>query len=732
MEKNKVTNIEFANKYYLCSRNRNKNMNTKFTIKNFRVFDENGVDIELKPLTILTGCNSSGKSSIARAALLLDSFLTQIKKSMDNGDSIDFNKYKIDFTTYPNNLFGTFDNVVPKGSSLRQITLGYTVYSLMLSKDVDVQLVFSSEENDKIKNAYLISISMSIDGKVFYSSSKSTEEGTNINLSALKEACIDFLPIEFVVDNYCGLESEYEFGHSISKEEYEDQHNKMLAFLRECDIQRRTDIIRYARTTKVKESIMSRCKANPEILTWTIENNSLFMIPVIEWLNSLKKEETEAAVDKFLYNESEAMIAASKRIIKDYMASDCTSFNDYFRQYEQNFLADAKMSFFPKKKTPRLIDAHDLNINQDYVLMDTFNASKDFIDFDGNKSKPRASKEKLMEEHRNTSLSFHIIYEIVMAWNAKFSQEEESVYYSNITTEMGSAYHCHMMYSLLTHFAADLLREVICPDWCGNMEYVRSDRAIVKRLYTLESNDDFTILLKQYLEAKRIFIGNNDNSLWSHKNVYEADRFVNKWIEKFGVAKSLELRVEAEGWGLTLRNGDNGRLLADEGHGITQLVSILLQIEMAILSAKGEKVNRYWGLDNLDGYGKKGFHYEINTIVIEEPEIHLHPRYQSWLAEMFVDAYENYNIHFIIETHSEYLIRKLQTLVATKIIDSKQTSIAYVYDLAHLPLYTPQVKTIGISEDGRLMDSFGSGFFDEADNLALNLLSPSHNDYEKK
>ena len=32
-------------------------MNTKLTIKNFRVFDENGVTVDLKPITVLTGCN---------------------------------------------------------------------------------------------------------------------------------------------------------------------------------------------------------------------------------------------------------------------------------------------------------------------------------------------------------------------------------------------------------------------------------------------------------------------------------------------------------------------------------------------------------------------------------------------------------------------------------------------------------------------------------------------------
>ena len=58
-------------------------MNTKLIIKNFRVFDENGATIDLKPLTILTGCNSSGKSSIVKAAFLLNSFMKQVSNASD-------------------------------------------------------------------------------------------------------------------------------------------------------------------------------------------------------------------------------------------------------------------------------------------------------------------------------------------------------------------------------------------------------------------------------------------------------------------------------------------------------------------------------------------------------------------------------------------------------------------------------------------------------------------------
>ena len=46
-------------------------MNTNLGIKNFRIFDEKGAEIHLRPLTVLTGCNSSGKSSIVKALILL-------------------------------------------------------------------------------------------------------------------------------------------------------------------------------------------------------------------------------------------------------------------------------------------------------------------------------------------------------------------------------------------------------------------------------------------------------------------------------------------------------------------------------------------------------------------------------------------------------------------------------------------------------------------------------------
>ena len=92
---------------------------------------------------------------------------------------------------------------------------------------------------------------------------------------------------------------------------------------------------------------------------------------------------------------------------------------------------------------------------------------------------------------------------------------------------------------------------------------------------------------------------------------------------------------------------------------------------------------------------------------------------------MFVEA-QKYNIRFIIETHSEYLIRKLQTLVAdsSQEVSSSDINIHYFNhpDPNIRDFEDPQVYQINIDKDGNLSDRFGTGFFDEANRHIHDLL----------
>ena len=110
----------------------------------------------------------------------------------------------------------------------------------------------------------------------------------------------------------------------------------------------------------------------------------------------------------------------------------------------------------------------------------------------------------------------------------------------------------------------------------------------------------------------------------------------------------------------------------------------------------------------------------IKVFFIEEPETNLHPDLQAKLADIIVEAQASMT-QFIIETHSEYFIRKLQYLVATKKLEEDRILINY-FNPASLRDKEGIVKEIRIQKDGSLSQDFGPGFFDEALNWKFELM----------
>ena len=250
-------------------------------------------------------------------------------------------------------------------------------------------------------------------------------------------------------------------------------------------------------------------------------------------------------------------------------------------------------------------------------------------------------------------------------------------------------------------FVTLVINEILSPWFLKSMTSIDSATNEIQRTYNVESHDKFSKLLNALLNA---FIQAQSSS------TYKSGTFTNKWLQRFHIGDSIEIVGTDEGLGVKAFLEKNGKkmLLADEGYGITQLISILLQIELVI------KIHRKY-----DEMNDK-FYNMPHVICIEEPEVHLHPQYQSWLAEMFVEAYQNHDTHFIIETHSEYLIRKLQVLVADKdnALTPNDVSLNYVEKEDGISTN----RKIEILEDGRLSEPFGPGFFDEATDLSMRLL----------
>lgn len=739
-----MTKIEFATGLYLCNINKQTTqniMNTTLTIKNFRVFDENGVDVKLSPLTILTGCNSSGKSSIVKSVLLLDSFLKQIRKDHENGDPIRLSAYKLDFSTYPNNLLGRYDKIVNSRSEDKRITFAYTVHSLMLSKDVEVKLVFCADQNDELNNGYLESLTLSCEEGVIYFSGKNPK-GCTCNLNLIKEEAVEYILTEMHIKK----SSSVYVDNNISDKDFQKQKESLNEFVNMIGVDRLQDILRYLRNTNNKEYIINELKCDPQILEWTKDHASFFYIPLVEALKDATKENIKSKLtDEILVGKAlnASLQGALDRVITDFVDSNCTTFGEYFKQKECCFLEEAVTSsaydldeYILFKSFPYVPSKTEFKIRNHYF----FSESDNVIDPDPELLllKFKGLISSLPKPWYNKPVNFVFLYDMLMNINNVYTSHENSLYYKQymsdealIDPSLGGIYYHHYTFEVLNLFAHYLVMECLLPAWSGKIAYVSSSRVDVKRLYPLDGTDDFTQLLQRYFEGKRLQKSeDHDEAVYGpqKRKDYRLNRFTSQCLKAFGIGESIIFKVDEDGLGVKLflhrADGSEDRLLADEGYGITQLVSILLQIETAIVTAKGESVNSISGFIDPDKRDSSKFYYEPRIIAIEEPEIHLHPKFQSLLADMFTIAYKKYNIRFIIETHSEYLIRKMQVLVAKKRVEPGEVSLLYVNsaNADKRPEGEPHVKEIGICEDGYLSDSFGTGFFDEATSLSHQLL----------
>ena len=114
------------------------------------------------------------------------------------------------------------------------------------------------------------------------------------------------------------------------------------------------------------------------------------------------------------------------------------------------------------------------------------------------------------------------------------------------------------------------------------------------------------------------------------------------------------------------------------------------------------------------------FYVPRNSIVIfEQPEIHLHPRVQADLADLFVDAIRareggaERNCQFIVESHSEHFLRRLQRRVAEEELSSGDVALYFV----HTEQGSARIEELDVDAYGNIRN-WPEGFFgDEMDDL---------------
>jgi hypothetical protein len=70
---------------------------------------------------------------------------------------------------------------------------------------------------------------------------------------------------------------------------------------------------------------------------------------------------------------------------------------------------------------------------------------------------------------------------------------------------------------------------------------------------------------------------------------------------------------------------------------------------------------------------------EGSTLLLEQPEIHLHPFAQAALADVLIDAIKNRNLQIIVESHSEHLLRRIQRRISEEEFAAENAALYFCH-----------------------------------------------------
>lgn len=195
-------------------------------------------------------------------------------------------------------------------------------------------------------------------------------------------------------------------------------------------------------------------------------------------------------------------------------------------------------------------------------------------------------------------------------------------------------------------------------------------------------------------------------------------KWVCRWMQELKIGMDFEIRlVNSEFLGVEVTNTEGYvTLLSDLGRGSVQLFLMLLRVSLLERDVDIEIRERVID-DHVYEVFTEVLSRPLNTIIFEEPEQNLHPAMQSKLADLFADIRKKYKYNVIVETHSEYMIRRTQALIASGEIEFRKNPFrVYCFSREEGPKdmkYTPK---------GFFEESFDPGFYDTASELTLTVL----------
>lgn len=626
-------------------------------LDNFRIFSDVST-IKLAPVTILTGPNGCGKSSVAGSLSLM--------KSLDTRN-LPF-RIRLDSAQNP---YGSFEMMTNSKSVSSRISIGYDIYNIILGEDV--RILFSLKKEGDF-DAVIKKISIKSSSGILF----------------------DFKINENTLNTKIGVRHFFRKLNDIKRSR-----------AKYAELERKFKEIRSASGSFKDNPAEKNIQDESRIRIFHIDND-LKRKKITDYLKEHEVPVSEYERLFYLFgiqaglpgdaDSGNEKVREIKRILSDYEENDVLFNNKLLKRIVEIPAGELNASAVEnviRNEFPDLYDCLVLLKNPEVIgYLVSLIKTKDY----------REWEKEFLEDTATSSRQFNgndAITELSAAIENHFQYIFRRSAFLEAVTELSTTregflqvYNKNQNLRTLSSFIRFVLETVF-----SNLEEDLEKTLTLLPNRTVGLSIDLSNPLHGMIKT---YMRNSDNNA-----------VLKEWFAKFGLCDDVIMEKPSKGMSYFpgIMKNEETMPLSGESRGTGNLLTMLLGIACA-------REN-----DGLHGYNNDIRRYP-RTIIVEEPETGLHPAWQSKLANVFADAKKEFGLHFLIETHSDYLIKKLQYLVAIGELD-KEDVIIYYFDNAGQECNGSEdsLKEISINEDGSLSREFGSGFFDDEDALKIHMLN---------
>jgi len=704
---------------------------------NFKAFGPKMQYFTKKPITLIYGPNSMGKSSFLHSQLYLQNIKNlkisnrDIFKSLFAGDELDFggfenyaHKHDINSTIQFETIYTKKEDILEFFFSNNNLPIQEIINSNVLNNEINSEMINQKLEsfyqNTNIKFQYILDL-IDLDEKAILAILYSQEDEIKIEkkLQATKEQELEI--INSAMEDY--------FNKSISnttEEEKKEFTNKIHKTIKQIkkEATELEKIIFLTLHTKTKD-IVSRLN----FFQYLLKIKKITILIDISYIKNTKiipkisifiddkvlmevKRENEKYKNPYL-NEDNVCIKEFNKVTSKYILFRKKFSNNFFNIYNDinfslaNFLINISkkdkiqyfgplrpypqrwdMSFIEKKENNlERIELNDLNI----VIKKIFLLAA-YISQKG--------KNSTLENFTNYFVNLLLIPLYVNKRYRKFVFDEEGIDEFNEILPKNFQIWNKNKYQANNAWKALIYDQDILPKlnkWLQNKEKLKSSYEVKINRTAFTYLEVFWFSLNKLFNTEETYFKNN-NIRFKKRNISKIDKiFVKPFIFINTILNTIERR-------LNIKQRYKSQIIfkdlsyniettpRDMGLGISQILPILI----SIFSSKKTK------------------------IYLEQPELHLHPAVQMEIADEFIrSAKENKN-EFMIETHSEHLLLRIMKRMRhtaenkqnrDKTLDLTPDDVCLLYiDNDGDSTYIQELR---LSSSGKLLDAWPNGFFEE-------------------